>query len=521
MRKPVLWIVVLVVAAVAAGGGYYAWHRLGPTDENIRAGLDDWIAHLPPDYSMTYKAVEYNVATDKATLSGVVFKGTGAQAFDASIDQIEVSQPSKDFAAAWAQAAANPAALAPDKALPVAGSILLKGASIHSELTSGTIASAKFDGLRFYPWALLHAGVPSFTEMRAALSKRSDPPQIADVLPLLQFEASILLGIGYDGYAVEDMRVTAKMPATPQMPATDVAYTVRKFSGGGYERGLRGDAQLEGATIEAAPMGTFTLERVRMADMKFREPLTHLLAGDPLTPEMLDGLGLGRVEYAGMKVTTSDGKEIPVGTFSISKIDFAHGVPVSGELSYAGLKLSKAVMPDARAKEAFDKLGLETLTLSLGAIYQWDLEQKRITLRNIALKIDELGAVNLSADLADMTPGPDWETHGSLSHAILRYDDASLAERAFKAGALLTNADPAALRQQVIAMVDMRAAALGNSPAIAAVATAVKTFLGEPHSLTIELAPPAPVAFSALKAAGTMPPGDIAALIGLTVSANK
>jgi len=520
MRKSVLWVVALVIVAIA--GGYYGWTRLHDySGEQFRAGLDQWIQTLPPGYSMTYKTAQYNVATDKATLGGVALKGTAAQAFDAAIDEIEVSKPSADFATAWAQAAANPAALLPEKALPVAGSIAIKGASIHFGPASGTIASAKLEGLRLYPWALLHAGVPSFAEVQATVSKRSDPPKLEDILPLLRFEASILLGIGYDGYTVEDMRMAAKMPATQQMPATDVTYSVRRFGGNGYDRGMRGDAQLEGGTIETAPMGTLTLERVSMADMQLQRPLTRLLAGEPLAPEMLDGLALGRVEYAGMKIKTPDGKDVPVGTFSISKIGFGHGVPISGELSYAGLKLSKALMPDQRAQDVFNKLGLDTLTVSLGLSYQWDLDKKQITLRNVALKIDELGAVNLSADLADMTPGEGWQARGSLSHALLRYDDTSLADRAFKAAALEMNTDPAALRQQVIAMVDMRAAALGDSPAIAAVVAAVKTFLGAPHSLTIELAPPAPVAFSALKAASTMPPGDIAALIGLTVSANK
>ena len=530
MRKPVLWIVAVVVGAGAAGG-YYGWTRLHDySGAQFRAGLDQWIQTLPPGFAMTYKTAEYNVATDKATLGGVTFKvtfqGTSAQAFDAAIDEIEVGKPSADFANAWAQAAANPAALAPEKALPVAGSIALKGATIHfgppsAPIASGTLASAKLEGLRLYPWALLHAGVPSFGDAQAALAKRSDPPQLADILPLLRFEASILLGIGYDGYAAEDLRMTAQMPATAQTPARDVTYSFHRLSGTGYDRGLRGDAQAEGAIIETPPMGTLTIERVSMADMKFQQPLTQLLAGDPLVPEMLDGLAIGRVEYVGMHVKTPDGKEVPAGTFSISKIGFSHGVPISGELSYAGLKLSKALMPDARGQEAFDKLGLDTLTLSLAISYQWDLEQKRITVRTVAFKIDELGALTLSAELADMTPGEGWQTRGSLFHALLRYDDASLAERAFKAAALQTNTDPAALRQQVIAMVDMRAATLGDSPAIAAVIAAVKTFLGEPHSLTIELAPRAPVAFSALKAASAMPPGDIAALIGLTVTANK
>ena len=273
--------------------------------------------------------------------------------------------------------------------------------------------------------------------------------------------------------------------------------------------------------MQGAPFGTITIDHVTMGAISAQKPLTQLLLGEAPAPGMLDGLALGQIEYAGMKVQTPDGKEILIGTFSISKIGFSKGLPVSGQLSYAGLKLSKALVPDARAKEAFEKLGLDTLTLSLGGSYEWNLEKKQITVRNIALKVDELGAINLSADLADVMPGPDWQAHGSLAHAVVRYDDASLADRAFKAAGLQTNTDPTALRQQVGMMIDIRAATLGDSPAIAAAVNAVKTFLGAPHSLTIELAPPAPVAFSALEAAGTMKPEDIAALVGLSVTANK
>src|ERR1051326_7318417 len=130
MRKPVLWIVLLVVAVAAGAGGYYGWTRLHEdSGEQFRIGLDQWIKTLPPGYAMTYKTAEYNVATDTATVGGVGLKGTGAQPFEAAIDQIEVSKPSTDFVAGWTQAAATPAALAQDKALPVAGSITIKGAT--------------------------------------------------------------------------------------------------------------------------------------------------------------------------------------------------------------------------------------------------------------------------------------------------------------------------------------------------------------------------------------------------------
>ncbi len=520
MRK---WIIALVVVVAVGAGGYYGWTRLhGYSGEQFRAGLDQWIKTLPPEYSMAYKTAEYNVATDTATLGSLTVKGTGKQPFDLAIDQVEVSKPSKDFSATWAQAAANPAALAPDKALPVAGGIVVKGVTFHFGPASATMASAKLDRLKVYPWALLHSGVPTFADMQATLAaKRTDPPQFADMLPLIRFEASILLGIGYDTYAAENLQVMATMPATPQMPATDVTYTIKKFGGSGFDRGTRGDVQTEGATIKAAPMVTVTVERASMAGFDVQKPLTQLLSGETPALEMLDGLKIGDIKYDGMRVQTPDGKEVPVGTLAISKIGFSHGVPISGTLSYAGLKISKSILPDPRAQDALDKLGLDTLTLSLGFTYQWDLDQKRMTVRDVAVKIDELGALNLTAELADMTPGEGWQTRGSFAHALLRYDDASLTDRAFKAFALQTNADPAALRKQIAAIIDMRAASLGNTPAITAVADAVKAFLGQPHSLTVELAPPAPVAFSALQGAAAMPPDAIATLVGLKVTANK
>ncbi|HKX11048.1 MAG TPA: hypothetical protein VJN67_22815, partial [Stellaceae bacterium] len=258
MRK---WIIALVVVVIAGAGGYYGWTRLHENaGEQVRAGLDQWIKTLPPDYAVTYKTVDYNVATDTATLGSLTAKGTGAQPFDLTIDQVEVSKPAKDFSTAWAQAAANPAALAPDKALPVAGSIVVKGVTFHFGPASATMASAKLDGLKVYPWALLHQGVPTLADLKATMTApRTGPPQLADMLPLIRFEASLLLGIGYEAYTAETLQVTGTMPATPQMPATDVTYTIKKFGGSGFDRGTRGDAQLEGATIKAAPLGTVTI----------------------------------------------------------------------------------------------------------------------------------------------------------------------------------------------------------------------------------------------------------------------
>ncbi|MGH6797331.1 MAG: hypothetical protein ACREDI_02970, partial [Roseiarcus sp.] len=134
---------------------------------------------------------------------------------------------------------------------------------------------------------------------------------------------------------------------------------------------------------------------------------------------------------------------------------------------------------------------------------------------------DELGALTLSVDVSDMAPGVDWQNQAHLAHLLLRYDDASLADRALRAGAAQKGADPAAFRQQLIALAQQQALALGNGPAIAAAVKAVIAFLDTPHSLTVELTPPAPLTLAVLQGMAEMPPADRIALLGLTMSANQ
>jgi hypothetical protein len=237
-------------------------------------------------------------------------------------------------------------------------------------------------------------------------------------------------------------------------------------------------------------------------------------------PQALDGLTIGKIDYDGMIGRLPTGVPVTLGKLSLANIAFAGGVPVSGSLTYGGLRLRRAQMPSAKALEIFDKLGLDTVTLSLGFTFQWNIEQKRMILRDLVLKADELGSVTLSVDLAGM--GADagaWQNEAKFSRATLRYDDASLMERALRAGAAQGGVDVAAFRQQLISTVGAKIPALGDSPAISAAAKALVTFLASPHSVTIELAPPAPIGLERLQTVRDLPPAETASLFGLSVTA--
>ena len=60
------------------------------------------------------------------------------------------------------------------------------------------------------------------------------------------------------------------------------------------------------------------------------------------------------------------GAAIPLGTIAVSKLGFAHGLPVSGELAYSGLHMTSEQIPHPQVAATLKQLGLDAATLSLG-----------------------------------------------------------------------------------------------------------------------------------------------------------
>ena len=525
MRALGLWITA--AALVVAGSSYYGlviWPQ-----QRFQAGLDQWVEKLPPGYAAHYENAHYSIWSGHATLSGFalhgVLPGAAPQDFDIAIDDIELSKPALDFSASWSQAEANPAALTPDTALAIGDSIALRGVTLHAGTMSMSLDATQLDRPRIYPWALFQPGVPTWSEVQDVflrqMRRAMPPPQFTEIQSLLRFEAARMLCLGYDRYTAENLKATAQMPATPTTPAMAVSYSIRKMDGA-VDRGFVKEATVEGLALQIGPMGSFTVDRMSMADWDMRKPLNQAVSAQALNPAMLDGLKLGHLEYGGMTVQMAGGTPIALGTFALSNFVFVQSVPISGALSWNGFHMTRAQVPNTpQAIESWNKLGLDAITVSFGLAYKWDLDGKRMTLDDTELKIDELGALKLSIELSDIVPGIATLTQGRLVHAALRYDDASLTERALRMGAAQSGADPVALRQQWIAVLQQQGTAPGVPPALAAAATAFAAFLGAPHSLAIELAPSQPVPLVTLMAARSQPPASFLSSLGIAVSANQ
>src|SRR5262249_42733061 len=299
---------------------------------------------------------------------------------------------------------------------------------------------------------------------------------------MLKFEAAIMLGMGYDSAEMSNFKTSVSVPATPTVPAMTVSYGFGKTNAERFDRGV-GDGLFSVAGIKgtADKFGAFAADRIGMSKIDMRQPAMQLLEGKPPSAALLDGLAIGRIEYVGMSMTPTGGSTMPLGTFSVSKIGFSHGVPISGEIAYDGLRLSRGQIPLPQLVGAYQLLGIDTATLSLGIAYSWDLDAKRLSFRDVALKIDELGALDLSLDASDVSADDFMQMKARLAHAKLRYADGSLAERALRAYARQTGTNPPALREQLIGAVQQQSAAFADSPAITAAPKAIAAFIAHPN----------------------------------------
>jgi hypothetical protein len=509
-----LAIIVDGPGASAAGG------------DKLRELVDRQIKALPPGITATYAAIEGD------TIKGLAVHGTfDGGALDYTVGEIDLVNPNLDFAALWSAALADPSKLTADTAIALYDSAMAKDVSFHFAAkqggdvveASGSIASLASKGVRFYPWALTRPGVPSFADLQAFFANPPTTPDLDAAMPPIHFAVAASMAVAYDGGSAENMAYSIKLP---NMPGTDapqeVTYTIARLTGEGVDRGRLNGFSAEGVELGMGAAGGGSVERVSYAGFDMHQPLTKMLAAPTVTADMLDGAKIGKIEYSNIKVQIPDQAPVTIGAISMGDIAFDGPVPVSGRFALERLEISKDAVQDPEAQAAFEQLGLDRMTLSMGAAYSWNLAEKRIKLDDVVVKVDELGALNLAAEVTEVTPDMAGATGAQLAHARLTFSDASLVDRAFKAGASMQQQDPAAFRRQMTdELQQMSAQYTGDSPPLAAASKAVMEFLGAPKSLAVELAPPKPLPIMQLATLAATPPAQIAAMVGLVVTANK
>ena len=230
-------------AVLLIGGGYYGF-VIYP-DQQFHTEIEQALTLAPAGWSIKYKAAHYSLVDSQAEVAGIEIHGPAPLHIDGTIDAIEISKPNLSLAAEWAKLAADPKGVSRETALRVGDRITMLGVKYKfAEMTPAgliepteTIASATMVGLALRPAALLQLRLQDFSDWQERFVKLQQlqppqPPQLADIQPLLKDIAALVLGFTYDHYDIENLRVSSQIPAQALVPAMALTYEVRKATSG-------------------------------------------------------------------------------------------------------------------------------------------------------------------------------------------------------------------------------------------------------------------------------------------------
>lgn len=156
-------IVIGVAAAAILGGGAYYGLFVVPSQQ-LRAGLDQAIASLPPGWTVKYGGANFSLLSHTAVITDLSIQGPSSFPVNQTIAKLTIEQPALDLVDQWNKAQANPSALKPDQALPVADRIAIEGVKM-SGAANGTMAGTSLTKLRIYPWPLFRPGMPALKDI--------------------------------------------------------------------------------------------------------------------------------------------------------------------------------------------------------------------------------------------------------------------------------------------------------------------------------------------------------------------
>lgn len=195
------------------------------------------------------------------------------------------------------------------------------------------------------------------------------------------------------------------------------------------------------------------------------------------------------------------------------------------------------------AKPALQAMGYETVTMDMIIEGGWK-PSGEVTLDRYDIIADDIGTLSFvmnlqgyTAELAQriaeinaaMTP----ENQGQQSMAMMgemanlalasgqiSFTDNSITNKVLAFMAPQMGTDPEGLKAQAKGLLPLALSQLGNPELTAMVTSAVGSFLDNPGTLTVDIAPDAPVPFGEVMGAGMAAPQTLPQVLGVQVSAN-
>ena len=485
MRRNLIGVLVVLVIA-----GAFLAVRLGGRHE-ARSVLEQSLASLPPGYTATHGATDYDAITDTFTVHDFVLRHDGLKVAGAGVAVVSGAHPQA------LQAVFDPASYPDGKPAwtdrrPLLGHVDLTALELYpptpgaAPLKIRHVVLESLSGRPFIrpPTAANRSAIDFQTDAAQALSVKSLAVEDLAYSEAGQGHFSIASETlsGYDGGRLDNFTVQSiDLSATASHPAASFSLAKLSLS--------RLDAKAALAAMQGA--GAF--------DAKTRQEIAMRAYG-ALT------IGSGTIEGVALKITPGPRLELASEEYTTSTE--TNGVRQGkGTLHGFTIAAGDSTLPPT-AHALMQSFGTDQIALDMDAVTHIDDSGKHFTVDDLNMALRDLGTLHIKAKLDGYDPiamrSPDRAARQSammkviVNQATIEWDDASLTNRIINVVAQQRNSTP----EQVRAAAAMPLAALSvmvpDQPDAAAQITA---FLNDPHKLVVTLNPATPMSL-----------GDVAAL---------
>lgn len=260
------------------------------------------------------------------------------------------------------------------------------------------------------------------------------------------------------------------------------------------------------------------------------------------TPEEMDGANgapkvgpsYGTVEILDVSMIDEDDNRVEIGRL-FTAIDEMNGdMPTASRFAIDAVNIAAENLDDD-GKKALADLGYESLVLSAEGQGRWDPEAATATVENLVLSGENAGTLSVSLKLGGITPDlvaklgtiTSFEEALGLAQGVniqnlaINLDNSSLVERVLDLQAREQGTDRDTFVQGLNAGIPMMLGALQNQAFQDKVANAASTFLTDPKSLKVSVAPANPVPVAQIMGAAMMAPQSLPDILGVDVVANQ
>lgn len=342
-----------------------------------------------------------------------------------------------------------------------------------------------------------------------------------------------------DGSTIVLKSVRVDSPGTPSVSLGDVTFKgVEEEDDGSYFVSEAVFAEIE---LSEGPntisIGGVEVNGLTVPVKGAAGPLDNML--------MYEGFSTGEisVENNGANVFSMSSLELDV-----EHADDASSVNMS--LTGSDLTIDLSKVDDPKTKDALTQLGYETVTGELKMDGSWDRQSGIIDLEEYSLSLDDVGRLALSLQISGYTsefiksmqqaetaaaanPDPQAAQQAmglamlgmmqqlSFKSASIRFDDASVTERALEFAGKKQGVSSEQMRQAVKFMMPLALGQLGIPALQQQISAAASVYLDNPQNITITATPAEPVAVPVIMGASMGDPRTLVDLLNVQVSANK